>query len=135
MADYPITPQAVGRRVLRNITVSSILLVLVTACLADWQMTLGATLGGLLACINYRWMHNGLETILQLAANTGPLPRSYTIAAKFLLRWLLIFLTIFSVGKLFGQLSAIGIIIGLLTLMPSVVIEGIQQIYLLQKER
>lgn len=132
--DSKIAPDAVGRRMERNILVLSALMLLVAVSLAGWRAAIGVTVGGFLSYMNYRWMHSGLAAMIT-AAQKGQVPGVYKVAAKFMLRWFVVLGVIWLVSELAGRQTAIGAIAGLFTIALSALVEGSQEVYLILKER
>jgi hypothetical protein len=77
-------PEAVERRVWRNIFIVIFLAIIAAAVLVDLRFMLGVALGGGLALLNYKWLHATLRGIL--AVGTAKTPPG--TAMKFMTRWL-----------------------------------------------
>ncbi|HEX8184798.1 MAG TPA: hypothetical protein VF747_08605, partial [Blastocatellia bacterium] len=54
-------PEAVERRVWRNIFIVIFLAIIAAAFLADLKFMMGIALGGALALLNYKWLHASLR--------------------------------------------------------------------------
>src|ERR1051326_367804 len=84
------SPAAIERRVQKNIFISIALFILIAAIFGSRRFLLGVCLGGLLAYLNYRWLHTSLKTLFAaIAAGAAP-PDAYQSVAKFILRWLVV---------------------------------------------
>jgi hypothetical protein len=95
------------------------LAVLVSAALAEVKITLGIGLGGALALLNYRWLHNSLRDVLASGSTKTP-PGTYI---KFITRWLVVAGVAWAAYKT-GYFDATAIIGGLFAPAIAVMIEA-----------
>ena len=79
-------PEAVERRVWRNIFAVVAIAVVIAALTSDLHFMLGLVLGGALALLNYKWLHSSLRAVL--ATGTEKTPPGTMV--KFVVRWLVI---------------------------------------------
>src|SRR5215813_9868066 len=79
-------PEAVERRVWRNIFAVVAIAVVIAAITADLNFMLGLVLGGGLALLNYKWLHSSLRTVMSTGSQKTP-PGTMM---KFVFRWLVI---------------------------------------------
>jgi len=112
-------PEAVERRVLRNIFAVVALAVVAAAIFADLKFMLGLVLGGALALLNYKWLNASLREIL--AAGNQKAPPGTLI--KFVVRWLVIAAVAWAANRT-GQFDPVAIVAGLLGPAAAVVIES-----------
>src|ERR1041385_465345 len=88
---------ALEARMLRTMIVISIAAVAIAAVIAPWRITTGLLLGGVLAILNYRWLHSSATAIINL--NVGlpagsPAPRAHSI--RYVLRYAIIAAAVFA---------------------------------------
>jgi hypothetical protein len=112
-------PEAVERRVWRNIFIVIFLAIIAAALLADLKFMMGLALGGALALLNYKWLHASLRGILAVgSAKTPP-----GTAMKFVIRWLVV-ATAGWVAYQTGYFDAVAILAGLFAPAVAVMIEA-----------
>lgn len=112
-------PEAVERRVWRNIFAVVAISTVAAAFLADLRFMLGLVLGGGLALLNYRWLHSSLRAIV--VAGNQKAPPGTTI--KFVVRWLVIAAVAWAANKT-GYFEAVAILAGLFAPAAAVMIEA-----------
>lgn len=113
------TPEAVERRVWRNILAVVALAVVAAAVFADLKFMLGLILGGALALLNYKWLNASLRDVLADAAQKAP-PGTLI---KFVGRWLVIAAIAWAANKT-GYFDPVAIVAGLLAPAAAVAIES-----------
>jgi hypothetical protein len=113
------TPEAVERRVLRNIFAVVAVAVVAAAIFADLKFMLGLVLGGALALLNYKWLNASLRAIMAEANQKAP-PGTLI---KFVVRWLVIAVVAWAANKT-GYFDPVAIVAGLLAPAAAVVIES-----------
>jgi hypothetical protein len=123
-------PEAVERRVWRNIFAVVAIAVVIAALVGDLKVMLGLVLGGGLALLNYKWLHSSLAAVL--AAGNEKAPPGTMI--KFVVRWLIIAVAAWAANKT-GYFDAIGILAGLLAPAAAVIIEAAYVAYKSLKKR
>lgn len=114
-----MSPEAVERRVLRNIFAVIALAVVAAAFLADLSFMLGLVLGGALALLNYKWLHSSLRAVL--AEGNRKAPPGTMI--KFVVRWLVIAAVAWAANRT-GYFDAVAILAGLFSPAAAVMIEA-----------
>jgi hypothetical protein len=112
-------PEAVERRVWRNIFAVVALAVVAAAIFADLKFMLGLVLGGALALLNYRWLNASLRAVLATGDQKAP-PGTLM---KFVVRWLVIGAAAWAANKT-GYFDPIAILAGLLATAVAVLIES-----------
>ncbi|MEK6405693.1 MAG: ATP synthase subunit I [Acidobacteriota bacterium] len=112
-------PEAVERRVWRNIFAVVAIAVVIAALAADLKFMLGLVLGGGLALLNYKWLHSSLRAVV--GAGNEKAPPGTMI--KFVVRWLVIAAVAWAANKT-GYFDAIAILAGLLAPAAAVMIEA-----------
>jgi len=117
-------PEAVERRVLRNIFAVVAIAVVIAALTADLKFMLGLVLGGALALLNYKWLHSSLRAVL--AAGSQKAPPGTII--KFVVRWLVIAAVAWAANKT-GYFDAVAILAGLFAPAVAVMIEAAYATY------
>ena len=117
-------PEAVERRVWRNIFAVVAIAVVIAALTADLKFMLGLVLGGALALLNYKWLHSSLRAVL--AAGSQKAPRGTMI--KFVVRWLVIAAVAWAANRT-GYFDAIAILAGLFAPAVAVMIEAVYVAY------
>jgi len=114
-----VGPEAVERRVWRNILGLVALSTIAAAALADLRFALGVALGGGLALLNYRWLSSALKEILEVRSEKTP--PGTTI--KFITRWLAIAAVAWAANKT-GYFDAVAILAGLFAPAVAIMIEA-----------
>jgi hypothetical protein len=112
-------PGTVERRVWRNMFVVIALALIAAGFFASLKFTLGLALGGVLALLNYKWLHSSLKDVL--SAGTGkPAPGTMMM---FIVRWLVV-ATIAYGANLTGYFDGIAMLAGLFAPALAVMIEA-----------
>ena len=112
-------PEAVERRVLRNIVAVVAIAVVIAALTTDLKFMLGLVLGGALALLNYKWLHSSLRAVL--ATGNEKTPPGTMI--KFVTRWLVIAAVAWAANRT-GYFDAVAILAGLFAPAVAVMIEA-----------
>jgi hypothetical protein len=112
-------PQAVERRLWRNLFAVIALAIIIAAFLSDLKMTLGVALGGALALLNYKWLHSSLRAILALRSRKPPPGTRFKIVA----RWVIVAAIAWAAHET-GYFNAVGIVAGLLAPAAAIMIEA-----------
>jgi ATP synthase I chain len=112
-------PDAVERRVLRNIFAVVALAVVAAAIFADLKFMMGLILGGALALLNYKWLNASLRAVLVVGSEKTP-PGTLI---KFVVRWLVIATVAWAANKT-GYFDPVAILAGLLAPAAAVAIEA-----------
>ncbi|HWC76305.1 MAG TPA: ATP synthase subunit I, partial [Blastocatellia bacterium] len=101
-------PGVVERRVWRNIFVVIAIAVLSAAVLADLKFVFGLVVGGMLALVNYRWLHSSVRGALATGEKKAPAGTTM----KFVFRWVIVAAAIY-LASLTGLVEPIAMLIGL----------------------
>ena len=117
-------PEAVERRVWRNIFAVVAIAVVIAALTADLKFMLGLVLGGGLALLNYKWLHSSLRAVLATGSQKTP-PGTMI---KFVVRWLVIAAVAWAANKT-GYFDAVAILAGLFAPAVAVMIEAAYATY------
>jgi hypothetical protein len=112
-------PEAVERRVWRNIFAVVAIAIVMAALFADLRFMLGLILGGGLALLNYKWLHSSLRAALSAGSEKAP-PGTMI---KFVVRWLVIAAAAWAANKT-GYFDAVAIVAGLFAPAAAVMIEA-----------
>jgi len=112
-------PAAVERRVWRNIFIVIAIAVLSAAIFADLKFVFGLVIGGMLALLNYRWLHSSVRAAL--AGSEKKAPPGTTM--KFVVRWLVIAAVVYS-ANLTGYVDAVAMLTGLFAPALAIMIEA-----------
>jgi hypothetical protein len=112
-------PARVERRVWRNSIAVISTAILAAALFADLKFLLGLILGGLLALLNYRWLHSSLRAALATGAKTA----APGAAMKFVFRWVVIGLVVYA-ANLTGYFEPIAMLAGLFAPAVAIMIEA-----------
>jgi len=112
-------PEAIERRVWRNIFAVVAIAVVIAALFADLRFMLGLVLGGGLALLNYKWLHSSLRAAL--GAGNEKAPPGTMI--KFVVRWLVIAAVAWAANRT-GYFDAVAILAGLFAPALAVMIEA-----------
>src|ERR1044071_189280 len=120
---------ALEARMLRTMIVISIAAVAIAAVIAPWRITTGLLLGGVLAILNYRWLHSSATAIINL--NVGlpagsPAPRAHSI--RYVLRYAIVAAAVFAAYQL-NLVSLAATIVGLCSFVPALMLEAFRQFY------
>jgi hypothetical protein len=112
-------PEAVERRVWRNIFAVIAIAVVIAAVAGDLRFMLGLVLGGGLALLNYKWLHSSVRTALGGGNEKAP-PGTMI---KFIVRWLVIAAIAWAANKT-GYFETVAILAGLFAPAVAVMIEA-----------
>ncbi|MEW6734581.1 MAG: hypothetical protein AB1489_24865 [Acidobacteriota bacterium] len=123
------TPLAVERRLEKNLIISILLFIILAVLFGSLRLVIGVVVGGILAYLNYRWLHTSLKAVLVTAATGQPPPNTGWRIVQFLLRWLIILVVLGLAVWQFGNELAIGIIVGLFALGNAAMMEAVIQAY------
>lgn len=92
------------------------------------RMAVGVILGGTIAWLNFRWMRRSVTSTVE-RLTTQPERRSAGIALKFVLRYAVIFTIAYATLK--GSIaSGLGVVAGLLLIVPALMVEAVYEFYL-----
>jgi hypothetical protein len=117
--DSFMNPQAVERRVWRNLFIVVALVILSAAIFAPLTIFLGLSLGGLLALLNFKWLHTSVRDILSEGSNKAP-PGTMIL---FIVRWIVVGAAIYG-AHLTGYFDSVAMLSGLFAPALAVMIEA-----------
>lgn len=120
-------PEDVNRRLKRNMLVSALLFSIVAIFFAGKEAALGVVTGACLSYLNYRWLHTGLQAILDLASTGQAVPSKFRTASKFIFRWLVIGSAIWVASIYLGNRFVVYVIVGLFVFGTAAMIEAFTQ--------
>jgi len=127
------------RRILRVALVLSVAGTLAAALLFTWQSGLGLAIGSLLAYINFVWLHQGTERLVeriiasnQTTASRKSKPRKVRFVFPFPLRYGLLIAVAYVILKSYPRLL-IGFIVGLILPILAAMGEGIYEAVVISK--
>jgi hypothetical protein len=127
------------RRILRVALVFSVAGTLAAALLFTWQSGLGLAIGSLLAYINFVWLHQGTERLVeriiasnQTTASRKSKPRKVRFVFPFPLRYGLLIAVAYVILKSYPRLL-IGFIVGLILPILAAMGEGIYEAVVISK--
>jgi hypothetical protein len=112
-------PEQVERRVWRNIFAVVAISIVAAAVFADLKFMLGLLVGGVLALLNYRWLHSSLRAILSTGGQKAP-PGT---TLKFIFRWVVVGAVVYA-ASLTGLVNEIAVLAGLFAPAVAVMIEA-----------
>jgi hypothetical protein len=112
-------PQAVERRVWRNIFVVIAGAIIAAIIFAELKFTLGLGLGGALALLNYRWLHSSVKDALSAGTKHAP-PGTMMM---FVVRWLVVAIVVYGANST-GYFDGFAMLAGLFAPALAVMIEA-----------
>lgn len=117
---------AIERRMFRVMIVTVVLAVAFSAGFFAWRVTVGLSIGGALALLNYHWLRSSIAAIFSAAEMKGIKPKLKP--ANYILRYFTVALVIMSASFLhIASLNAM--LIGLSAFAVAGVVEGFIQVY------
>ncbi len=112
-------------RILRAMTVSVIVAVIVSAVVAPWRVTFGLMLGGGLSLWNYYWLRTSVFAIFNLDPTTQ---RPRVKISRYIIRYFVVGIVVFGSYRL-RMASLPAMIAGLCSFVPAFFIEAFRQFY------
>lgn len=116
---------ALGSRLLRTMTWTVVVAVVIAAIIAPWRFTTGLLLGGTLSLLNYRWLNSSAAAIVNLSIGSHARRAPST---RYLFRYLVVAAAVFAAYQL-QIVSLAGAILGLCSFVPAVFVEAFRQLY------
>jgi len=113
------------RRIFRTMLVATIVATVVSVFFAQWRVSSGLLLGGILALISHHWLKSSAAAAINLSIGS-PQPRLRLV--QFLLRYLIIGSVVFLARQL-GLVSVAAVVIGLSTFVVALFVEAIREFY------
>jgi hypothetical protein len=92
---------------------------------APWRVTSGVILGGLLAVLNYRWLHTSVAAIFNINLGTE---RPRAGASRYILRYAVVGAVVLAAVNL-QIVSLAATLAGLCAFVPALFIEALREFY------
>ena len=101
----------------------------------NYKDALGALVGAAASWLNFRWMRTSITGLSRtLAGDVPPRAARALLTIKFLLRYLAVFAVVYATLK--GSVaSALGVLAGLLVIVPALMAEAVYEFYLSLRKR
>ena len=116
----------ISRRILRSMAVAVTLAVIVSAPFAQWRITAGLLLGGLLSLLNHHWLSSSTAAAFSVVAH-GAKPKLKLV--QFVLRYLVIGAVVFLAYKLNTRFHMGATIAGLCSFVVALFVEAFREFY------
>ena len=116
----------VERRILRNMAFAVTFAVIVSLPLAQWRITTGLLVGGILSLLNHHWLSSSTAAAFSVVAH-GAKPKLKL--AQYVLRYLVIAAVVILVYKL-NIVSLGATIAGLCSFVVALFVEALREFYL-----
>jgi hypothetical protein len=113
-------------RLQRSMTVIVAAAVVISALMAPWRFTTGLLLGGVLAILNYRWLHTSVAAIFNVNL-ASERPRAGV--SRYLLRYVVVAALVFAAVNL-QIVSLAATLAGLSAFVPALLMEALREFYL-----
>ncbi len=123
---------AIERRLFRVMCLTVALAVLASAFVAQWRVTTGLLLGGLLALVNYHWLSASVRTVFSGAATNGLRPKLGVI--RFVLRYVVVVAAVYVAYEL-DVVSIVATLVGLSVFVVAALVEAFIQTFLTFTQR
>lgn len=115
----------ISGRILRSMAVAVTLAVIVSAPFAQWRITAGLLLGGILSLLNHHWLRSSTAAAFSVVAH-GAKPKLKLV--QYILRYLVVGAVVFLAYKL--NLVSIGATIaGLCSFVVALFVEALREFY------
>ena len=121
----------IERRIFRTMAVTVAIGCLASVLVADWRVTLGLLLGGLLSLLNHHWLRSSAAAAFSVVAH-GAKPKLRI--AQYILRYLVIGGVVFLAYK-FNLVSLSATIAGLCSFVVALFAEAVREFYLVITHR
>lgn len=118
-------PAAMERRLFRTMCVAVALGVVISAPLAEWRVTTGLLVGGVLSLFNHHWLRTSLAAVF---SGAGVGKRVKMSAARYVLRYFVI-AGVVALASALHLVSVVATLIGLCSFVVAAMIEAFGQIY------
>jgi len=120
-----VTQDGTGRRILRTMAAAVTLAVMISAPMAQWRITTGLLLGGLLSLLNHHWLSSSTAAAFSVVAH-GAKPK--LTLAQYILRYLVVGAVVFVAYKL-NLVSLGATIAGLCSFVVALFVEALREFY------
>jgi hypothetical protein len=120
-----------SRRILTYTLASGLIAAIAAAALRQFAWSAGLAVGTALACLNYRWLDQGLGALVMAARSQEGSAKPVvpvSLYAKFMGRYLLIGLVLCVIVKVF-RVPIASCLVGLLALGSGTIIAGLQDVF------
>ena len=120
------------RRIFRTMLLTTIVATVVSVFFAQWRISAGLFLGGILALLSHHWLKTSARAAINLSIGSTQ-PRLSLL--QFVLRYLVIGSVVF-LARLLGLVSVPAVIIGLSTFVVALFVEALREFYfaIIQRE-
>ena len=116
----------IDARVFRTMCAAVALVVITSVAFAEWRVTTGLLLGGLLSLLNHHWMRTSISAAFDHALGKGTKPRIKL--AQYILRYFVIAIAVLVAYKL-NIASLPAMITGLCSFVVALFVEAFREIY------
>lgn len=113
-------------RIFRSMALATVLAVVASLPLAQWRVTTGLLLGGILSLLNHHWLSGSTAAAFSVLAH-GAKPRLKL--AQYILRYFVIATVVFVAYKL-GAVSLAATLLGLSSFVAALFVEAFREFYL-----
>jgi hypothetical protein len=113
-------------RIFRSMMFATILAVIGSLALAQWRVSTGLLLGGVLSLVNHHWLSNSTKVALSVVAH-GAKPRIGL--AQYVLRYVVVAGVIFA-GYQLDIVSLAATLVGLCSFVVALFVEAVREVYL-----
>jgi hypothetical protein len=120
-----IEPSGIERRIFRTMTGAVAIAVVASLPFAQWRMTTGLLLGGLLSLLNHHWLSNSSAAAFSVLAH-GAKPKLKLV--QYILRYLVIGAAVVIAYKL-NIVSLPATIVGLCSFVVALFVEAFREFY------
>ena len=115
----------VDNRVFRVMAAVTAAAVIVSLLFADWRVSAGLLLGGLLSLLNHRWLRNSVSAAFAVAINGG---KPQITLTQYILRYFVIGISVFAAYKL-NIVSLTATLVGLCSFVIALFAEALREFY------
>jgi hypothetical protein len=122
---WPARNRNIEGRIFRTMAFATVIAVVVSLTFAQWRVTLGLLLGGVLALLNHHWLTSSTAAAFSVILH-GTKPRLSLV--QYVLRYLVITLVVLVAYKL-NVVSLTATIVGLCSFVPALFGEALREFY------
>ena len=113
-------------RIFRSMALATVLVVIASLPLAQWRITTGLLLGGILSLLNHHWLSGSTAAAFRVLAH-GAKPQLKL--AQYILRYFVIATVVFVAYKL-NAVSLAATLVGLSSFVAALFVEAFREFYL-----
>lgn len=99
---------------------------LAATVLADWRSGLGLAIGALVACLNFVWLHHGVEMMIRRMADPAKRASKFRLLLAFTARYVLVLTAAYVILKGYAQVR-VAFIVGLACPVIAAMGEGLYE--------